>query len=246
MCSSYGIDLIVAAEPGAARGEGPPRGASPVRFETIPPLEEPGARRRIEAWAAENRGRARITGRIARNLNPLIHAPRGERELAFGWWWLHVNGRPAEYSAFNSRDDRLLRSWHEPFQRRALLPASWYVEKGRVFGLPGGEPFAIAAITTSTPQDGGGTLLSYSMVTRDAVGEAATAHPRMPLVLPVAIHDEWLDRARPGDAGLVARAVAASQALSEEMRIRIRDPRDGGASVGGTGTTASQPALFDL
>ncbi|MBL5973300.1 MAG: DUF159 family protein [Candidatus Leucobacter sulfamidivorax] len=216
-----------------------------MRFEAIPPLEEPGTRRRIEAWAAADRGRARITGRIARNLNPLIHAPRGERELAFGWWWLHVNGRPAEYSAFNSRDDRLLRSWHEPFQRRALLPASWYVEKGRVFGLPGGEPFAIAAITTSTPQDGGGTLLSYSMVTRDAVGEAATAHPRMPLVLPAAIHDEWLDRARPGDAGLVARAVAASQALSAEMRIRIRDPRAGGTGSG-TGATASQPALFDL
>lgn len=228
MCASYGIDLV--AETGPA-----PR-VSRVRFGPMPELEAPGNRERIEAWAASEGGRARITGRIARNLNPLIRARRGARELAFGWWWLHVNGRPAEYSAFNSRDDRLLASWREPFQRRVLLPATWYVEKGRVFGLPEGEAFGIAAITATVPQPDGGELVTYSMVTRDAVGAAAETHPRMPLILPREFHDEWLDESRAGDAGLVASAKRASERLAAVVRLVSRD--------GSKAAPPAQPVLF--
>lgn len=208
MCASYGIDGLVRPE----------RSGSRVRFESMPPLHTEQSRSVLASWADAGDGRARITGRLARNLNPLIFAPRGERELALGWWWLHVGARPAEYSAFNSRDDRLLASWHEPFQRRALLPATWYVEKGRTFGLPGGELFGIAAITTTVPQAEGGALVSYSMVTRGAVAAAAEVHPRMPLILPVDFHDTWLDPGRAGDQRLVAEA----QRVSEELCARVR------------------------
>ncbi|GAB2554827.1 SOS response-associated peptidase family protein [Leucobacter ruminantium] len=191
----------------------------------LPPMHEPDSRALVERWAREQRGRARITGRKARNLNPLIHVRGGARSVELGWWWLHVAGAPAPYSAFNSRDDALLRSWREPFQRRALLPARWYVEKGRTFALPGDELFGIAAIVTPVPGergggiDGEGELLSYSMVTRDAVAAAAEADPRMPLVLPREFHDEWLDPDRVGDAELISRARFASEGIGAALRI---------------------------
>lgn len=239
MCAEYGLDGIERIEPSRARsGSG-----SSVRFRPIAPLDEERARELLSGWHREQRGRARITGRLARNLNPVVVAPAGRRELRLGWWWLHSGGAPAEYSAFNSRDDRLLRSWREPFQQRALLPASWYTEKGRRFSLPDGEHFGIAAITTPVRQPDGAELLSYSMVTRAAVGEAAAAHHRMPLVLPAEFHDEWLDAARPGDAEIVSRAILASNAISGEFAIA--EQQDGAETrPGGTGAPVAQPTLF--
>lgn len=151
-----------------------------------------------------------------------LHHPTGrsrERELALAWWWLHIGGVPAEYSAFNSRDDKLLRSWRDPFQRRALLPASWYIEKGKRFGLAEGEMFGIAAITSLAKQPDGSNLLSYSMVTREAEAQAATVHHRMPLVLPREFHDAWLDPERPGDEGLLRDALNASAETSSALAI---------------------------
>ena len=239
MCAEYGLDGIERIEPARERsGSG-----SSVRFRPIAPLDEERDRELLNGWYREQRGRARITGRLARNLNPVVVAPSGRRELRLGWWWLHSGGVPAGYSAFNSRDDRLLHSWCEPFQRRALLPASWYVEKGRRFALPHGEHFGIAAITTPVRQPDGAELLSYSMVTRAAVGGAAAVHHRMPLVLPAELHDEWLDAARPGDAGLVSRAILASTAISGEFGVAEHHgaaaPRSGAAEP-----PAAQPTLF--
>lgn len=215
MCASYGLGGF-----GSGSGSGSdPGDENRLRLDTLPPLDSAESAQLLAEWAGAGGGRARITGRIARNLNPLIHAPEGRRELTLAWWWLHVGGRPAEFSAFNSRDDRLLRSWRAPFQRRALLPASWYVEKGQTFGLPGGEVFGIAAITSTFADPEGGQLVSYSMVTRAAVAAAAEVHPRMPLILPSEMHDAWLDPARAGDAELVAEAQLASEAICAQLCI---------------------------
>ncbi|UOQ58302.1 SOS response-associated peptidase [Leucobacter allii] len=205
MCASYGL------------GGGPHR--VELTFD-LPPMHEPESRETIARWAREQGSTARITGRRARNLNPLIHRGRGEPVVELAWWWLHVGGAPAPFSAFNARDDALLRSWRAPLQRRAILPAHWYVEQGGIFAMPGDELFGIAAIVTPVPQAAGEPLLSYAMVTRAAVGAAAEIHPRMPLVLPRTAHAAWLDPARPGDAALVAETVAASDgAAAEVLRI---------------------------
>lgn len=172
----------------------------------------------VLAWARDQRGHARITGSRARNLNPLIHEGRGARRIDLGWWGLHIGGVPAPYSAFNSRDDRLLRSWRDPFQRRALLPADWYTEKGQDFEMPDAEPFTIAAIVTPVTAEGGEQFLSYSMVTREAVGEAAGVHHRMPLVVPRSMRDEWLAPSRLGDDALVRDVLLASDEVSRRMR----------------------------
>jgi putative SOS response-associated peptidase YedK len=230
MCSSYGFG-------------GGPHGLG-LTFD-LPPMHEPDSRLLLEAWAREQRGRARITGRRARNLNPIIHRGYGERTVELGWWWLHSGGEPAPYSAFNSRDDTLLRKWRSPFQRRAIVPAHWYIERGTPFALPGDELFGIAAIVTPVHRGDGPAFMSCSLVTRDAVGAAADTHPRMPLLLPRGMHDEWLDPWRPGDAALLGAAVAGSEELSLAVRaIGERgwadpEPPVGQAPVGAVGAVGA-------
>ena len=91
-------------------------------------------------------------------------------------------------------------------KRRCLLPASGYYEwrkVGTVGSRPDKQPFYI------TPADGsvlafaglwefwrspeGEPLVSATIITTDAVGELAEIHDRMPLVLPAADWDAWLD-----------------------------------------------------
>lgn len=202
MCASYGLD--------------------PLSDYGLEPLDEREARDALERWIEQRGGNAKITGKKALNLNPLITSDEtGHRELNLAWWWIHVGNEPAQFSAFNARDDKLLSSrvWKGPFQEhRALAPATWYVEKGRKFALPAGEAFGIASITT-TARRGDEEILTYALVTRDAVAQAATVHPRMPLVLPRELHDDWLDLSLRGDGDLLAEALSASESLSRSMEI---------------------------
>lgn len=210
MCAIYGL------------GGGPyPTDGDYVRFELAPLDEQENAGRLVE-WMKEQNHQATITGRNARNLNPLIIAGGNGLQLEFAWWWLHLGNRPARFSAFNSRDDALTSRWHTPFQQRALAPATWYVEQRETFGL-NGEAFGIAAITTTSEQPDGSVLLTYSLVTREAVGVAGGIHPRMPLILPQETHEDWLDPANVGDADLIGEMVAASDELSHSVK-KVRRP----------------------
>lgn len=202
MCASYGIG-------------GRYFGGDALPF-NLDPLSEPQNLRLLNEWASERQGNAKITGRNALNLNPLIHAFDGERAVDLAWWWLwHDGSGPVKFSAFNSREDRLLRSWRAPFQRRALLPATWFVEKGTTFSLPGEELFAMAAVTSLVqPAGSEAPLITYSLVTRSAVGAVAAVHDRMPIVLPKQLHDEWLDPQRPGDEELIGRVRFVSEQAS--------------------------------
>ncbi len=209
MCASYGL------------------GGGPYGDLGLSPLDQRENKRLLNEWASQRAGTAAITGRHARNLNPIIRAnAKGERSVELAWWWIWLNGNgPVSFDAFNSRDDKLLRSWSKPFQHRALLPATWYVEKGKRFGLGDGSTFGIAGLTSTViNQETGDELVSYSMVTRDAVGEAASAWHRMPLVLPAELHDEWLNPGRPGDAELVARVQHGSDEISEAMTVIAVQP----------------------
>lgn len=202
MCASYGLG-------GGSRIE-------PLDFA---PFSDIVRKPQFVRWIAQNDGRARITGRRARNLNPVIRHDGGQTDVSLAWWSLpRANGG----DAFNSRDDSLLRHWHTAFQRRALLPANWYDEGRKRWGLPGKATFAIAAITAMRIDDEGHEHLAYSMVTRRGVGEASTVvgsrgESRMPLVLPQELWADWLDPERPGDVDLVAGAQHASEEISRAM-----------------------------
>jgi len=204
MCASYGL------------GGGPYLGGDVPPDSILDTRENRGV---LDEWMRDRKGDAKITGKNARNLNPIIRDLGNGRRFDLAWWWLWYDASgPVKFSAFNSRDDKLLRSWKKPFQSRALLPATWYVEKKVRFGLPDGEVFGIAALTNTITQDDGTELITYSMVTREAPAgsEAADAWNRMPLILPVEMHDEWLSD-RPGDESLVAEIQHASVEISEAM-----------------------------
>ncbi|WP_449278785.1 SOS response-associated peptidase family protein [Leucobacter sp. GX24907] len=194
--------------------------------ESLGALDEEDHRSLLHDWIGERGGRAEVTKWHPDHLNPVIlGGANGRRELVLGYWWIWPNASgPAEFDAFNSRVDRLALSpaWRGPFQRRALSPASWYREKGRDFELPGGEAFGIATITRTVPIPGGAQLVTYSLVTRHAVGEAADTWHRMPLILPRDAHDRWLDPAQTGDEELAEWALRESEGISQAM-TRVTD-----------------------
>ena len=210
MCATYGL------------GGGPSPEDQELDLD-LPPLNERVNAKQVSLWMDQHRHTARITGKNKHNLNPLIRQEAGRRQLEFAWWWLHLGGKPAEFSAFNSRDDKLVSRWKKGFQQRALLPATWYLERGATFAFEGNPVFGIAAITTSVDNEDGTWLTTYSMVTRDAVAQARQVHPRMPMILPREFHDTWLDSDRSGDADLVTEAVLASEDPSHQVQ-QVPDP----------------------
>lgn len=207
MCASYGL------------GGGPY--PDDDRWQAILPFDEKVVLRDVRAWMREGMNAARITGKNARNLNPIIVDGADGRDVEFAWWWLHLRGEPATFSAFNATVEKLGSSWRMGMARRALAPATWYVERGEKFGL-GGDAFGIAAITTTVTKTDGSEMLSYAIVTRPAVAAAAEIHPRMPMILPRDMHDDWLDRTQPGSKDLIAAALASSEEVSRQVENASR------------------------
>lgn len=86
-------------------------------------------------------------------------------------------------------------------QRRCLVPSSGYYEWMQQPGATK-QPYFIhradapvmffAGLWEARPDDAGGELLTYSIITRDADPAVAILHDRMPLVLPAAVFGDWL------------------------------------------------------
>lgn len=88
-------------------------------------------------------------------------------------------------------------------QRRCLIPSSGYYEwmqldpktKQPYFIHRADVPVMFfAGLWEARPDDAGGDLLTYSIVTRDADQTVETVHDRMPLVLPSDTFQDWLHR----------------------------------------------------
>ncbi|GFZ83233.1 DUF159 family protein [Nesterenkonia alkaliphila] len=231
LAAAVGLFWVVCASYGLGGGPYPDEGEEPA-FD-LPPLDEQVPAQRLTEWMRVQNHTAKITGRHERNLNPLIVDYGDHRVLEFAWWWLHLGNQPAKFAAFNSRAEALTSTWRPGLAQRGLAPATWYVEKGHSFGL-GGQAFALAAITTTARQPDGSDLLTYSIVTREAIGVAARTHPRMPLIVPRELQGHWLHPGVPGDSQLIADVLAASDELSAQVE-RIDSPKDAASSF---------PALF--
>lgn len=188
----------------------------------------------LDRWLAEFRDEpAKPTGVYRRNLNPIVRERErdGERRRSvdLAWWKLWVRGGPAKFPAINARVEGLVGSgaWGGPLKsRRGLVPATEYYEKGHRFRLPE-EPaglFGFAALWNVTkmqsPQTGVEEwMVSYAIVTRPAAPRIVDIHDRMPLILPRASYDEWLDPTRTGDQRLLDDVVAASDEFADELEI---------------------------
>ena len=126
-------------------------------------------------------------------------------------------------------------------RRRCLVPASGFFEWQKLPGTakkPLKQPFYITPKDGSVmafaglweywkPKDGESeAIVSYTILTTDAVGEMQAIHDRMPLILPAADWDTWLDETLDGDA--VARLLEPpSPDLVAQLEFRPVDQRVG-------------------
>lgn len=201
MCASYGLEV----EPGDA--------GFPVFDDHVPAAE-------IAEWVGTF-GREPIlpTGRNLRNLAPIIR-DRGEGPRAeFAWWHIWVGGQPAKFAGINAKVENLLTGvWAGPTKkRRALVPATYWLEKKRRHDI-GGEVLTFAAVSAVTKFEGD-WLVSFAIVTRPATEELAEVHDRMPLIVPAGFRGEWLDPNREGDDELVRATLAASEPVSHAVQV---------------------------
>lgn len=196
MCASYGLD---------------PRIGDYASFAAA---NDTAAMQSLLAWAEQNAGATiRPTGRIARNLNPLIRG--GQFEL--GWWGFLANGAPVKFASINTRLESLIDRPGKA-NRRVLVPASYWFEHEKpsktryAFTLPGRELFGIAAVAQTARLDDG-TITTYSIVTRPAAAHITAIHDRMPLVIAPSMYASWLDEGQQGSRELVEAAAASSAEL---------------------------------
>ncbi|MGN7861377.1 SOS response-associated peptidase family protein [Microbacterium sp. 22303] len=180
----------------------------------------------IRAWARRNAEETlRPTGRLLRNLNPiLLPSESAQPQLEQAWWGFLVDGRPSRFPSINTRSERL-QERPGSLKGRALVPAtSWYeMQKPQKawheFGLDGAL-FGMAAITQRGRAEDGSWYTCYSIVMQPAPERLAGIHDRMPMLLPAAFARDWLS----GDATreLIDEALLASAEITARVAATPR------------------------
>ena len=136
--------------------------------------------------------------------------------------------------AFNARSEELeekpmFRSALE--KRRAVVPASGYYEWKNVdwqkiphyIHPADGSPLFLAGLyewwrdKTKADDDPGRWLLSFTILTRDAVGRLGSIHDRMPLFIYADHADAWLDPTTDNVRDVLDAAIDAAPALAESL-----------------------------
>ena len=160
---------------------------------------------------------------------PVVRMHEGQHEVcAMQWglipvWWSKPE---APRSTINARieDAATKPMWRSAVKRtRCLVPSfGWYEWQeqgaGRVkqpffIHLPQMELFHFAGLWSSWTPKGGEPVLTFAILTRDAAGDIASIHNRMPVVLSPDAYGAWLDPA--AEDGAAATAFAANAAVTE-------------------------------
>ncbi|MBM3490675.1 MAG: SOS response-associated peptidase [Alphaproteobacteria bacterium] len=92
-------------------------------------------------------------------------------------------------------------------RRRCLVLSDGFYEWQAVDGgkqpyrvaLAGDAPFAMAGLWETWHSPQGETIETFAIVTTAASAAIRAIHERMPVILPTALHDAWLDVERPAD-----------------------------------------------
>jgi len=153
--------------------------------------------------------------------------------------------------AINARSESIhgKPTFRDAFRRtRCLIPAEGYYEWATALGAYSPkQPFfirsdnqkqlSIAGIWSSWQSPEGKIVESASVITREAVGELATIHSRMPVMMPRDRWDAWLDPSQHDvellislmnnpqpDEGLVARPVSSEVNLVRNNSPRLIEP----------------------
>jgi putative SOS response-associated peptidase YedK len=146
-----------------------------------------------------------------------IYIIRGQRSLATASWgliapWMSdiAAARTSQSHAINARSESIHEkpTFRDAFRRtRCIIPVNGYYEWATALGkYPPKQPFyispdpkismrafAVAGIWSRWVNPNGEIIDSASIITRQAVGDLATIHSRMPVMLPEDRWDSWLD-----------------------------------------------------
>jgi putative SOS response-associated peptidase YedK len=123
------------------------------------------------------------------------------------WQKSVTDARASQSHAINARSESIHEkpTFRHAFRTsRCLIPATGYYEWATSLGkFPPKQPFyisrsdqrqlSIAGIWSSWQSEKGQVIQSAAIITREAVGELATIHSRMPVFMPEAKWSEWLD-----------------------------------------------------
>ena len=160
---------------------------------------------------------------------PVVRLQEGRHEVcAMQWGLIPVWWSKAEppRSTINARveDAATKPMWRTAVKRtRCLVPSlGWYEWKEQGAGrgkqpffihLPQMAMFHFAGLWSSWTPKGGEPILSFAILTRDAAGDIASIHNRMPVVLSPDEYGAWLDPA--AENGAAATVVATEAAMTE-------------------------------
>ena len=126
------------------------------------------------------------------------------------WQKSFADARASQSHAINARSESIHEkpTFRDAFRRtRCIIPVNGYYEWATALGeYPPKQPFyispdpkistrafAVAGIWSRWVNPNGEIIDSASIITREAVGDLATIHSRMPVMLPEDRWDSWLD-----------------------------------------------------
>jgi len=206
MCASYGLQI--------------PAGV----FEDLFQINDRTSLADIEQWLAENSDETvKPTGRIMKNLTPIVLDTEEGRAAELAWWGYLIGGVPSKFPSINTRSERL-QDKPGGLKGRALAPASEWFEfqkpsKER-WSFTTGEPFAIAAVTQAGKPVDGEPVTCYSLVMQPARPDLEYIHDRMPLLIPQSFYEEWLDPNAVPSRELIDAALDAGREMTEKVSAR--------------------------
>lgn len=182
----------------------------------------------LREWARENDDATlRPTGRIKRNLNPLVVEYNGAPAVESAWWGYLVDGVPAKFPSINTRSERL-RDQTGNLRTRAIVPATRWFEMQKPskiwheFVRDDDALFGMAAVTRRGQAEDGTWFTCYSIVMRPAPDHLADVHDRMPVLLPADFSRDWLTA--PPTRELMDDALLASDDAAARIRVRPGRP----------------------
>ena len=156
------------------------------------------------SWNIAPTNQIYIVRNDAKNLRELSTASWG----MIGPWLRDENeARASQSRAINARSESIFEkpTFRDSLKsRRCLIPADGYYEWATALGKykpkqpfyissDDGKPLAMAGIWNTWRSPSGVNIQSASVITREAVGELATIHSRMPVMMPREHWDDWLD-----------------------------------------------------
>ena len=123
------------------------------------------------------------------------------------WQKNFADARTGQSHAINARSESIHEkpTFRDAFRTsRCLIPVTGYYEWATSLGKyppkqpfyitsENGSPLSVAGIWSSWRSESGEEIQSASIITREAVGELATIHSRMPVFMPRDRWQEWLD-----------------------------------------------------